>query len=360
MTEKTLKSSGAILPQDYQKTLTYLKKRIQQAQAKAILAANKELILAYWDIGKIIAERQETGKWGTGIIEKLSRDFQNLFPGQAGFSPRNLIRMHAFYAAYENLPQVVAELESLPVFHIPWGHNALILEKLKDTSKRLWYAQKTVENGWSRAALEGNIKSKLFDREGKAITNFGNLLMQPQSGMAQEAFKDPYIFDFLELANEHTELDVERGLIQNVQKTLLELGKGFALVGRQYHLQVSDSDFYIDLLFYHTKLHCYIVVELKARKFDPRDVGQLQFYLSVVDDQLRTADDKQTIGLLLCKTKDNIIAEYALRDLHKPIGIAGYETELVSKLPKELKGSLPTVEELEAEFEKNKVLDEEL
>ncbi|CDK30839.1 PDDEXK nuclease domain-containing protein [Candidatus Babela massiliensis] len=296
--------------------------------------------------------------WGTKVIEQLANDLQSSFPGMGGFSKRNVFRMRAFYLAYQKVPQAVAQLDNLPIFNIPWGHNAILLEKIKNNKERLWYAQKTIECGWSRTTLEIKIKTDLYNREGKAITNFSKTLPTSQTDIAQQAFKDPYIFDFLTLQEEHLEQDLEQGLIDHVQKLLLEMGKGFALVGRQYHLEIDEEDYYIDLLFYHTKLKCYVVVELKARKFDPRDVGQLNFYLSACDDLLRDETDKSTIGLLLCKSKKNFTAEYALRDIKKPIGIAEYETEIIKNLPKELKSSLPTIEEIEAELEKTEIINE--
>ncbi len=235
----------------------------------------------------------------------------------------------------------------------------MLFQKLKSTKEQLWYAQKAIEYGWSRNALETWIKSDLYSREGKAINNFTQRLPSPDSSMAQQAFKDPYVFDFLTLQDKHIEHDIEQGLIENVQKLLLEMGMGFSFVGRQYHLAVGDSDYYIDLLFYHLKLRCFVVVELKARKFDPKDAGQLNFYLSVVDELLKHPDDKPTIGLLLCKTKNNLVAEYALRGINKPIGIAEYETEIIKKLPKEFKSSLPTIEKIEAELEKQEILIEQ-
>jgi len=266
--------------------------------------------------------------------------------------------MRAFYRAYEKVPQAVAQIKDLPVFLIPWGHNALLLEKIKDIELRVWYAHKTIENGWSRAILEMQIESRLHERSGKAVTNFTRTLPAPDSDMAQQSLKDPYVFDFLTLHDEVVERDIEQGLMDHIQKFLLELGQGFSFVGRQKHIVVGDSDFYIDLLFYHLQLRCYLVVELKATKFKPDYVGQLNFYLSAVDDLLRHPDDKPTIGLLLCKTKNDFVAEYALRDLNKPIGIASYETELVESLPKNLKGSLPTIEEIEAELGKQKIMEE--
>ena len=354
--KKSIKSNKVISPKEYIQTLTKIKKQVQEAQVKAILSANQELLKLYWYIGKTIAEKQEEKGWGSKIIEKLAQDLQHEFPGISGFSKRNIFRMQAFFVAYQKVPQAVAQLDILPVFNIPWGHNAVLLEKLKDKRQRLWYAEKAIENGWSRSILEHWIKSDLFNREGKAITNFQKTLSSPHSDMAQQALKDPYVFDFLTLQEKHLEQDLEQGLIDNVQKLLLEMGKGFALIARQYHLEVEGDDYYIDLLFYHVKLKCYIVVELKARAFDPRDVGQINFYLSAVDDLVRDKDDKPTIGLLLCKTKKNFTAEYALRNVSSPIGVAGYETEIMKKLPKNIKSKLPTVEEIEAEFEKEELL----
>jgi predicted nuclease of restriction endonuclease-like (RecB) superfamily len=355
---KNLAQTKATLPtsaKEYARTFAEIKKHVQEAQVKAALAANKELIKLYWYIGKTIVEKQKESSWGSSIIEQLAKDLQNTFPGIGGFSRANIFRMRVFFLSYAKVAQAVRQFEGLPICNIPWGHNVLIFQKIKNNDERLWYAQKTIDNGWSRSLLEASIKSDLYKREGRAITNFKNTLPAPQSNFAQQALKDPYVFDFLSLAKDYDERDVERGLIDNVQKMLLELGKGFSFVGSQYHLEVGEADFYIDLLFYHYKLRCFVVVELKARPFDPRDAGQLNFYLSAVDDLLRHPDDNPTIGILLCKSKKNIIAEYALRDIKKPIGVAGYETELVKRLPKELKSSLPTIEELEVEFEKYKL-----
>lgn len=350
--KKTTPTTDAVSMTDYAQTVSAIKSYIQQAQIKAVLSANKELIQLYWHIGKIITEKQMINGWGSNTIEKLAQDLQSAFPGLQGFSKRNLFRMRAFYQEYAKVPQAVAQIEPLPIFGIPWGHNAVLLEQVKNLDERLWYAQRAIENGWSRSMLETWIKSDLYNREGKAITNFKHTLPKPHSDMAQQSLKDPYIFDFLTLHDEHVERDIEQGLMDNVQKLLLEMGKGFALVGRQFHLHVGNKDYYIDLLFYHYKLRCFVVVELKAREFDPRDAGQINFYLSAVDDLVRSTNDEPTIGLLLCKTKNNFTAEYALRNIKSPIGVAGYETEIMSKLPQELKSSLPTIEELEAELEK--------
>ena len=355
LVKKTMKNSSTnpFLTEEYAQTLLDLKKQISEAQIKATLAANKELIKLYWHIGKTIVEKQKTYAWGSQVIERLAHDLQNLFPGIQGFSRANVFRMQAFYTTYEKVAQAVRQIDELPFFNIPWGHNVVIMQRLKNDQERFWYAQQTIENGWSRSMLETWIKSKLHQRQGKAISNFSRTLPSPDSDIAHQTLKDPYIFDFLTLQEQHFEQDVEQGLIDHIQKFLLELGQGFAFVGRQYHLEVGESDFYMDLLFYHLKLRCYFVIELKNTDFKPEYTGQLNFYLSAVDDLLRVPDDKPTIGLLLCKTKNNIIAEYALRDINKPMGIAEYETRLVESLPKNLKSSLPSIEEIEAELEKH-------
>ena len=351
------KSTAAIVStKEYAQTLLYLKEQVQQAQIKATLSANKELIKLYWQIGKTIVEKQEINGWGSNIVERLANDMQKGFPGMGGFSRANIFRMQAFYAAYEKVAQAVRLFEDLPIFKIPWGHNIRLLQKLKTNEERLWYAQKAIEHGWSRTILEMQIESSLYRRQGKAITNFSKTLPAPHSDMAKQSLKDPYLFDFLTLRDDFVEHELEQGLIDHVQQFLLELGQGFAFVGRQKHIEVGETDFYIDLLFYHIELKCYVVIELKNTAFKPEYTGQLNFYLSAVDDLLRTPGDKPTIGLLLCKTKNNVIAEYALRDINKPIGIAGYETKITKNLPKNLKSSLPTIEEIEAEFEKKDIL----
>ena len=357
---KTLsKDSTAIPIREYAQTLADLKKQIQEAQVKTALSANKELIKLYWSIGKTIAEKQGISGWGTSVVEQLAKDLQKAFPGIEGFSPRNIFRMRAFYLTYQIVTQAASQFNQLPFFRIPWFHNVILIQKLKDNKQRLWYAQKAIDHGWSRTMLELWIESDLYNREGKAPSNFQKTLPPAQSDMAQQALKDPYLFDFLALHADFVEKDLEQGLVAHIQKMLLELGEGFAFVGQQYHLQVSEHDYYIDLLFYHLKLRCFFVVELKNTAFKPEHAGQINFYLAAVDDLLRHPDDKPTIGLLLCKTKDNIVAEYALRNIKSPIGVAEYTTEIVKKLPKELKSSLPTVEEIEAELEKQEILLEE-
>ncbi len=341
---------GDISPAEYTKFITSLKVKIRSAQIKATVTVNSELIKLYWEIGKEVFEKQEKEGWGSNILEKAAKELQNEFPGVEGFSRRNMFRMKAFYQAYAKVPQAVAQLGDLPIFSIPWGHNALILEKIKDTAERLWYASKTIEHGWSRSMLTIWIENDLYHREGKAITNFKAALPAPQSDLAQQSLKDPYVFDFLSLHKEYLEKDLEDGLVKHIQKFLIELGQGFAFVGQQYPIKAGKKDLYIDLLFYHLNLRCYIIVELKAGEFDSRDAGQMSAYLSAVDDQLRRDGDQPSIGIILCKTKDNIFAEYVLRNFNRPIGLAEFEVKVVEKLPKELKSNLPTVEEIEAEL----------
>jgi len=347
------------LPADYAEFLEALKDRVRQGQTKAMLSSNRELIALYWDIGRRIVQRQEREGWGKNVVDRLAVDIQNAFPGIRGFSPRNVWRMRTFYLTYTkevtNLPQAVADLdgENLPrtMSEIPWGHNAVLLEKVKDPAQRLWYAAKTLEHGWSRAVLTLQIESDLYTRQGKAISNFAGSLPAPQSDLAQQSLKDPYVFDFLTLHDEAVERDLETGLVDHIQKFLIELGAGFAFVGRQVCLLVGDDEFYLDLLFYHLKLRCFVIIDLKMRKFTPEDAGKMNFYLSAVDSQMRHPADAPSIGLILCKTRDRITAEYALRDIAKPIGVAKWQTALVQSLPERLKGSLPSIEEIEAELE---------
>lgn len=327
-----------------------LKSRVQQAQLKASLAVNSELIFLYWDIGKSIVEKQEQEGWGTYVIEKLCKDLQNAFPGMQGFSRANVFNMRSFYLTYAKVQQAVGQINTLPIVNIPWGHNILIITKIKDLQEQLWYAEQTIKHGLSRAALEDWIKSKAYKRHGKAITNFAQQLPEPQSLLAQETLKDPYNFDFLTLDAGFRELELEQGLVDHIQKLLLELGKGFAFIGRQYHLEIAGDDYYLDLLFYHIQLRCYCVVELKTTDFKPEYAGKLNFYLSAVDDMLKHSTDNPSIGILLCKSKNKLKVEYALRDIRKPIGIAEYITKTLEKLPKKLQSSFPTMEDIEAEL----------
>ncbi len=352
MVKKSISSvkKTEILPVNYKKFIASLKDKIRSVQIKAAVSVNKELIKLYWEIGKEITEKQNNEDWGSKVLEKVVKDLQNEFPGVEGFSRANIFRMQAFFTAYEKVAQAVRQFESLPIFHIPWGHNILLLQKIKDNDERLWYASKTMEHGWSRSMLTIWIENDLYHREGKAITNFKTSIPAPRSDLAQQTLKDPYIFDFLTLHKEHLEKDLEDGLVKHIQKFLIELGQGFAFVGQQYAVQAGEHNLYIDLLFYHLNLRCYVIVELKTGKFDSRDAGQMSAYLSAVDDQLKHENDQPSIGIILCRTKDNIFAEYVLRNFNRPIGVAEFEVKLVEKLPKELKSSLPTVAEIEAEL----------
>jgi predicted nuclease of restriction endonuclease-like (RecB) superfamily len=303
------------------------------------------MVLLYWDIGQMILVRQERAGWGAKVIDRLAADLREAFPEMRGFSPRNLKYMRSFAAAWPDrrfVQQAAAR--------IPWFHNCLLLDRVPDRSIREWYIKAITEAGWSRSILAMQIRSGAHERQGKAITNFAATLPPGDSDLASQVFKDPYLFDFLGTTDPRREREVERALVDRIQRFLLELGTGFAYVGRQVSLEVGDRDFVIDMLFYHLKLRCYVVVELKAVPFDPAFVGQLNGYLSAADDLLRHPDDKRTIGLLLCSEKNGIVVEYALRDLKKPIGVAGWETKLVEELPKDLAGSLPTIEEIETEL----------
>ena len=333
------------LPDDYVAFFHEIKQRIQQERLKAIMAANAAMVLLYWDIGQSILERQNREGWGSQVIDRLSTDLRQAFPEMSGFSPRNLKYMRAFAVAWPDRAIVQGTLAQ-----ITWYHNLTLLEKLDDPTIRLWYVRYIIEYGWSRNILALQIASRRHERQGKALTNFQATLPPAESDMAAQAFKDPYLFDFLGTADPRREAEVEQALIDHIQKFLLELGAGFAFVGRQVHLEVGSQDFKIDLLFYHLVLRCFVVIELKAVRFDPGFVGQINLYLSAVDDLLRHPDDKPTIGLLLCRSKNEVVVEYALRNLDRPIGVAQWETELVKVLPSELKGMLPTIEELEQEL----------
>ena len=351
---------GAILPESYARVLKSLKDRIRQARIKATLSAHRQLIELYWHIGKVIVERQRNEGWGKSVVERLAVDLHKAFPDMGGLSPRNIWRMRAFHLAYtedvQKLPRAVAELDGKnlpqPVAEIPWGHNAALLEKIKEPAERIWYARKTIENGWSRDILILQIENDLYRRQGKAVSNYKKTLPPPNSDLAHQMLKDPYVFDFLSLGEEAHERAVEKELVSHITRFLLELGTGFAFIGKQFHLEVSGKDFYLDLLFYHVRLHCYVVVELKAGAFKPEYAGQINFYLSAIDDLMKAPEDNPSIGLILCATRDRILAEYALRDMKKPIGVAEWKTKLTRSLPAKLKSSLPTIEELEAELMK--------
>lgn len=329
--------------QSYQSWLTDLKERVKRAQLKAASAVNTELIQLYWHIGKSILGKQAELGWGTKVVDQLAKDLRQAFPDMKGFSPRNLKYMRAFAEAYPK-PSIVQQ----GVAQIPWGHNVRLLDKVKDHDERLWYVQKTIQNGWSRNILTMQIETGLYKRQGKAISNFEHTLPAAQSDLARQTLKDPYNFEFLGIAEDALEKEVERASLEHIRTFLLELGKGFAFVGSQYHLDIGGEDFYLDLLFYHTQLRCYIVIDLKSGKFRPEYAGKMNFYLSVVDDVLRHPDDQPSIGLILCKDKNEIIAEYSLKGHTKPMGVSEYQ--LTEALPSELEGKLPTVEELEQEL----------
>lgn len=333
------------MPGDYAEILSEIKQRIRQERLRVVLAANSAMVLLYWDIGRMILERQERAGWGAKVIDRLSQDLREAYPDMQGLSPRNLKYMRAFAAAWPDRG-IVQE----PLARITWYHNIALLEKLTTPEDRLWYARQALEEGWSHNVLVLQIQGRAHARRGKAVTNFSSALPPADSDMARQVFKDPYLFDFLGTADPRRERELEQKLVDHIQRFLLELGTGFAFVGRQVLLQVGDRDFLIDLLFYHLKLRCYVVIELKAVPFDPAFVGTLNLYLSAADDLLRHPDDKPTIGLILCRSKNRIVVEYAIRHLKRPIGVAGWETRLVEKLPRDLKGSLPTVKEIEAEL----------
>lgn len=328
---------------NYQTWLVQLKSQIQSAQQRAALAVNAELVALYWRIGNDILQRQQQQGWGSNVIDMLASDLSHAFPELKGFSTRNLKYMRAFAESwhdFENNPivqQAVAQL--------PWGHNLVLLTKIKNKQQRLDYAQLIQMHGWSRNVLVHQIESRLLERQGTASTNFAATLPAPQSDLAQQTLKDPYIFDFLTIGAAAHERDIENALTQHISQFLLELGAGFAFVGKQVHLEVGEQDFYLDLLFYHLKLRCYVVVELKAGEFKPEHTGQLSFYLSAVDAQFKGEHDAPTIGLLLCKSRNKVIAEYALRDNSKPIGIAEYQ--LAQALPHDFEQQLPSIERIE-------------
>jgi predicted nuclease of restriction endonuclease-like (RecB) superfamily len=328
----------------YKALLADLKRRIQQAQVRAGLAVNRELVLLYWSIGREILIRQEREGWGAKVIDSLARDLHQSFPEMKGLSPRNLKYMRALAEAWpeESIVQQAAA-------QIPWFHNCTLLDKVKDPLERLWYTQQTIANGWSRNVLILQIESGLYRRQGKAISNFEVALPKPQSDLAQQLLKDPYNFDFLTLDKDARERDIERGLLDHLRQFLLELGSGFAFVGSQVPLEVGGEDYHLDLLFYHLKLRSFIVVELKVGTFRPDYVGKMNFYLSAVDDLLRHPSDQPSIGLILCRSKEGIVVEYALRDIGKPMGIA--EFRLTESLPESLKSTLPSIEELESELD---------
>jgi predicted nuclease of restriction endonuclease-like (RecB) superfamily len=371
------------IPADFPKLLGEIKARIQQAQARAVFSVNAEMVRLYWDIGRMIDGRQRREGWGAAVIPRLARELHNELPEEKGFSERNLKYMIRFYREYATLPivqQPAAQLKppgsspkvqrvaaQLPaaapsfrsveksdaptastLWSVPWFHHVILMEKVHDRADRLWYMAETLANGWSRNVLTLMIKSQAHRRKGKSVTNFDRLLPAPQSDLVRQALKDPYIFDFLTLQEPFHERELETDLLHQLERFLLELGRGFAFVGRQVRMEVGERDFYIDLLFYHLHLRCHVVIDLKKGEFKPEYAGKMNFYLAVVDDKLRHANDAQSIGLILCQDRNHVVAEYALRGATKPIGVSEYE--LTRALPANLQSALPTIEQIEAEL----------
>ena len=331
---------------DYIGFLDNLKNRVATSRYKAALSVNKELILLYHYMGTEILKSQNMHGWGAKIIDQLSQDLKTAFPESKGFSPRNLKYMRKFADEYPD----VAIVQTVSA-QLTWHHNVTLLEKVADRDTRIFYAKNAIEHGWSTRVMVMQIETALHKRKGAAITNFKYKLPSPQSDLAHYTLKDPYIFDFLNVGDEAHEREVEKALIQHMEQFSLELGAGFAFVGRQYHLEVAEQDFYLDLLFYHLKLRCYCVIELKDSDFKPEYAGKMNFYLSAVDDLIKHPSDEPTIGIILCKSKNNVLAEYTLRDMTKPIGLAEYK--LTEALPAEIKTNLPSIEQLEAELSKD-------
>ena len=324
----------------YKTFIFELKDRIRSAQVKAALAVNQELVLLYWQIGREILQRQKQQGWGGKVIEQVAKDLKKEFPTVTGLSVRNLKYMRKFAEAYED-EQFVQQL----VAQIPWGHNIRLLDKVKNLNERRWYIQQTIANGWSRSILEIQVESNLFQRQGDAVTNFERTLPQPQSDLAQQMIKDPYNFDFLTLRQGALERELEAGLVNHIRDFLIELGVGFAFLGSQYAITVDEKEYRIDLLFYHTQLRCYVVIDLKMTEFEPEYAGKMNFYVSAIDDTLRRGDDQPTIGIVLCKTKRRTTAEYALRNVSTPIAISTHQ------LPEGLQEQLPSIQQLEMEIE---------
>lgn len=338
-------STHSLLPADYGATLKAIQQRVRQERTRIVLSANATLIQLYWDIGRLIVDRQSLEGWGAKVIDRLARDLRRSFPAMQGFSTRNLHLMRSFAEEFPDA-SIVKQLAS----QLPWWHLVRLMQRVKDTRAREWYMREAIRQGWSRSILELQLLGNAYQRSGKAMHNFESALPAVESRRAAEVFKDPYLFDFLGGADLLRERQIEQALVDHIQRFMLELGSGFAFVGRQMRLQVADQDFFVDLLFYHLKLRCFVVVELKAVPFEAAFVGQINLYLSAVDDKLRHPDDRPTIGLLLCRSKQQVVVEYALRDFSKPIGVAGWEPMLARVLPEHFAGSLPSVEELEAEL----------
>jgi predicted nuclease of restriction endonuclease-like (RecB) superfamily len=337
-------TDNLIKTDDYKAFIQDIKQRIQSAQIKAAVSVNQELLRLYWDLAERIVSKQQESAWGDGFLLQMSRDLQAEFPSIKGFSKRNLELMRQWYRFWSVEPAIAQQLVS----QIPWGHNLVIIGKIKNTDEAVFYAQKTIQNNWSRAVLTHQIEGGLYQRAGNAINNFLATLPSPHSDLARQTLKDPYNFDFLMLREQHDEQELENALILHITKFLLELGAGFSYLGRQYRLEVAGDEFFMDLLFYHVRLHCYVVIELKTVKFRPEFAGKLNFYISAVDGILKTEQDNPSIGILICKSKNDTVVEYTLQDVHKPIGVSEYT--ITKHLPEEFKSSLPSIEEIEAEL----------
>jgi len=372
------KAEPAAVQSDFGSLLADVKNRIQSAQVRAVLAVNAELVRLYWDIGRVIGERQRTEGWGAAVIPKLSRALNNELPELKGFSERNIKRMVAFHRDYPQpadfvpqpvaqlpgahrparastapvanpiVPQAVAQMPASLLWSVPWAHHVILMDKVPEIPLRRWYMEQALGHGWSRNVLAAQIQAKVHTRQGQAVTNFDRLLPAPLSELAQQTLKDPYIFDFLTLTEPFQERELETTLVRHLEKFLLELGSGFAYVGRQVRFEVAGEDYYVDLLFYHLRLRAFIVIDLKKGPFKPEYAGKLNFYCNVVNDRLRHASDQPTIGLILCQTKDRLLAEYSITGIDKPIGVSTYE--LTRALPTSLQSALPTVEQIEAEL----------
>ncbi|MEM9218513.1 MAG: PDDEXK nuclease domain-containing protein [Cyanobacteria bacterium P01_F01_bin.150] len=330
------------LPDDYPEFLNELKLRIKARQLSAALAINRELIELYWEIGQQIVQRQESSEWGDSILSQIERDLKQDLPNIKGFSRRNLYRMRLMYLTYRDQGEFVPQA----VTQIPWGHNVMLLEKIKDPLERTWYVEQTIKEGWSRNVLAHQIDSELYTRQKHSIKshNFTQTLSSEQSELAQQTLKDPYIFNFISDQGNIKERELQKSLTDRLKDFILEMGNGFAYMGSQYPLKVSEQDFYLDLLFFHYHLRCLVVVELKIGEFKPEYAGKMNFYLSALDDEVKHPDDNPSIGIILCRTKDKLIADYTLKDLNKPIGVSSYQ---LGTLPPEIQDSLPTVEQLE-------------
>lgn len=333
------------MPEWYPDLLESVSDRVTAGTQRAVAAINRELVTTYWVIGKDILERQTLEGWGSRVIDRLAVDLKQRFPGMRGFSARNLRYMHTFASTWSK--DSIWQTESA---QLSWSHFVLLADKVGEPDIRNWYALAAASEGWSVRALERQIEMQLYERSGRAVTNFSTTMPPAESDLAQEATKDPYVFDFVAITERFNERDLETQLVTHVQKFLLELGQGFAFVGEQVRLEIGDDEFFADLLFYHLKLRRYVVVELKATRFDPGFIGQLGMYMAAVDDLLGHEDDKPTVGLLLCKTKNNVVAEYALRSSSMPMGVAEWQSAITDSLPDELTSGLPSIETLEAEL----------